>query len=157
MHQNANHNCWCYRLGKMAEWEHASDAGEPAGTAGKPMLGELKKAEISDVVAVVTRYFGGIKLGVSGLIEAYSTAVRETLALAEKWEIIEKRMFNIETTYDFAERLKYDVQSMQAVILSIDYSSFVSIKIEVEESLAENLEHFLMEMEKIKKLKILEN
>ncbi len=68
-----------------------------------------------------------------------------------------KRMFNIETTYDFAERLKYDVQSLQAIILSIDYSSFVSIKMEVEESLAENLEHFLMEMEKIKKLKILKN
>lgn len=154
-HQNANHNCWCYRLGKIAEWEHASDAGEPTGTAGKPMLGQLKKADVSDVVVVVTRYFGGIKLGVSGLIDAYSTSVREALTLVEKLEIIEKKNYHIETTYDFAEKLKFDIQSFKATILSTEYSSFVSIKMEVEESLTENLEHFLFEMEKINKIKIL--
>ncbi len=75
----ANHNCSAYILGKKAEVLRSSDDGEPSGTAGVPMLEVLKNNQLVDVVVVVTRYFGGIKLGAGGLIRAYSSAVSTTL------------------------------------------------------------------------------
>ncbi len=70
-HKNATHNCWAYRLGPDPETEHSSDDGEPSGTAGRPILSSIKKRDLYNVAIVVTRYFGGIKLGVRGLIDAY--------------------------------------------------------------------------------------
>lgn len=78
-HWKANHNCSAYILGKKAEVLRSSDDGEPSGTAGVPMLEVLKNNQLVDVVVVVTRYFGGIKLGAGGLIRAYSSAVSTTL------------------------------------------------------------------------------
>jgi uncharacterized YigZ family protein len=70
-YRDATHHCWAYRLGPEPEVEHASDGGEPAGTAGKPILSAIRQSGMDNVMVVVTRYFGGIKLGVRGLIEAY--------------------------------------------------------------------------------------
>ncbi|MGB4096154.1 MAG: YigZ family protein, partial [Acetomicrobium sp.] len=70
-HSNATHNCWAYKVGVDFPQKHYSDGGEPSGTAGKPILGEIERANLTNAVIVVTRYFGGIKLGVRGLIEAY--------------------------------------------------------------------------------------
>ena len=81
---DATHNCTAYALGPKQEQQRSSDNGEPSGTAGKPMLEVLKKTGITNVVVVVTRYFGGIKLGAGGLIRAYSHSVAETLRLAPK-------------------------------------------------------------------------
>lgn len=81
---DATHNCTAYALGPKQEQQRSSDNGEPSGTAGKPMLEVLKKTGITNVAVVVTRYFGGIKLGASGLIRAYSHSVAETLRLAPK-------------------------------------------------------------------------
>lgn len=78
-HWKANHNCSAYILGKKAEVLRSSDDGEPSGTAGVPMLEVLKNNQLVDVVVVVTRYFGGIKLGAGGLIRAYSSAVSTML------------------------------------------------------------------------------
>jgi uncharacterized YigZ family protein len=74
-HWNANHNCTAYRLGPAGEVQRSSDDGEPAGTAGVPMLEVLRHRDLTDTVAVVTRYFGGVKLGAGGLIRAYGNAV----------------------------------------------------------------------------------
>lgn len=71
---DANHNCSAYAIGPNQEQQRSSDNGEPSGTAGKPILEVLKKREITDTAIVVTRYFGGIKLGAGGLIRAYSTS-----------------------------------------------------------------------------------
>ena len=81
---DATHNCTAYALGPKQEQQRSSDNGEPSGTAGKPMLEVLKKTGVTNVAVVVTRYFGGIKLGAGGLIRAYSHSVAETLCLAPK-------------------------------------------------------------------------
>ena len=74
---DARHNCTAYTLGPQQEQQRSSDNGEPSGTAGKPMLEVLKKTGITNVAVVVTRYFGGIKLGAGGLIRAYAGSVAE--------------------------------------------------------------------------------
>ena len=81
---DARHNCTAFALGPKQEQQRSSDNGEPSGTAGKPMLEVLKKTGITNVAVVVTRYFGGIKLGAGGLIRAYSHSVAETLRLSPK-------------------------------------------------------------------------
>ena len=81
---DATHNCTAYALSPKQEQQRSSDNGEPSGTAGKPMLEVLKKTGVTNVAVVVTRYFGGIKLGAGGLIRAYSHSVAETLRLAPK-------------------------------------------------------------------------
>lgn len=81
---DARHNCTAFALGPKQEQQRSSDNGEPSGTAGKPMLEVLKKTGITNIAVVVTRYFGGIKLGAGGLIRAYSHSVAETLRLAPK-------------------------------------------------------------------------
>lgn len=78
-HWNASHNCTAYRLGEQGEIQRSNDDGEPAGTAGAPMLEVLRQRGLTEVVAVVTRYFGGTKLGAGGLIRAYGKAVTQAL------------------------------------------------------------------------------
>ncbi|AYW46927.1 YigZ family protein [Tetragenococcus osmophilus] len=85
-HWKANHNCSAFMIGQENEIQRSSDDGEPAGTAGHPMLEVLKKQELINVCAVVTRYFGGIKLGAGGLIRAYSHSVSHAL---EETNIVE--------------------------------------------------------------------
>ena len=79
---DARHNCSAMVTGLLGDQARSSDDGEPSGTAGVPMLEVLRRRELTDVVAVVTRYFGGVKLGAGGLVRAYSTAVSEALDLA---------------------------------------------------------------------------
>ena len=80
---DANHNCYAYQIGPGGVLQKSSDDGEPSGTAGRPMLETLKKSGITNTLAVVTRYFGGVKLGASGLIRAYSHAVALALEQAD--------------------------------------------------------------------------
>lgn len=86
---DARHNCTAQVTGLRGDRARSSDDGEPSGTAGMPMLEVLKRRELTDLVAIVTRYFGGIKLGAGGLVRAYSSAVSETLDLAS---LIDRRM-----------------------------------------------------------------
>ncbi|MGK4059943.1 YigZ family protein [Loigolactobacillus coryniformis] len=78
-HYKANHNCSAYVIGEQDEHQHAHDDGEPAGTAGVPMLEVLRRQHLKNVVAVTTRYFGGTKLGAGGLIRAYSNSVSQAI------------------------------------------------------------------------------
>ncbi len=79
---DARHHCYAWRLGLKGEPWRANDDGEPSSTAGRPILGQILSAELSDILVVVVRYFGGVKLGVPGLIKAYKTATAEALAAA---------------------------------------------------------------------------
>ena len=79
LYPKASHHCWAYRF-TSGQVEHSSDAGEPAGTAGRPILGALKKHDLLNTMAVVTRYYGGVNLGIKGLISAYGDAVLNAIA-----------------------------------------------------------------------------
>lgn len=82
-YHDARHVCWAYMLGVARTDFQSTDNGEPSGTAGKPILGQINSFNLTDVVIVVVRYFGGIKLGTSGLIEAYREAAREAITAGE--------------------------------------------------------------------------
>ena len=87
-YHDARHHCFAYRLGYKGDVWRASDDGEPSGSAGRPILGQIDSLGLSDVLVVVVRYFGGIKLGIPGLIRAYKTSTADALGKAQ---IVQKR------------------------------------------------------------------
>lgn len=95
LHRQADHNCWAYVLGTDPLTEHSSDAGEPSGTAGRPILGEITRSGLINLLVVVTRYFGGVKLGTRGLIEAYSGTAANALARVRRAERIRTRTVKV--------------------------------------------------------------
>ena len=102
---DARHVCYAYRLGERRELFRANDNGEPSGTAGKPILGQIDSRELTNVLVIVVRYFGGIKLGTSGLIVAYKAAAAEALDATEHME----KTINEEITLKFSYPLLNDV------------------------------------------------
>jgi uncharacterized YigZ family protein len=98
-HYDAAHNCYAYILGDHQEIQKASDDGEPQKTAGAPMLDILKKNNMTNILAIVTRYFGGILLGAGGLVRAYSSSVSECLKLAKLYDIKKEMKFHLTTSY----------------------------------------------------------
>ena len=112
-HYDARHNCWCYRLKDGAE--RYSDDGEPQGTAGQPMLGVFQREEVTNVVCVVTRYFGGVLLGAGGLTRAYSRSAKD--ALDASGISVVRPWIQVETDCPYAlfERLKLELIPFQGV------------------------------------------
>lgn len=98
-YHDARHVCWAYMIGADRKTYLSSDNGEPSGTAGKPILGQINSHEVTDIVICVVRYFGGIKLGTSGLIAAYREAAR--LALAEATIIVSHEMSTAAVTFPY--------------------------------------------------------
>ena len=101
----ANHHCWAYRIGTENILEHCSDAGEPAGTAGRPILGMLKRHSLQNTLLVVTRYFGGIKLGVRGLIEAYGEVAELAVTEAGTVEMELNLQLDLSCSYEYSKTL----------------------------------------------------
>ncbi|MDR2175198.1 MAG: YigZ family protein [Synergistaceae bacterium] len=97
--KNADHYCWAYRLDPDSETVHFSDGGEPAGTAGRPILAAIRQSGMFNVVIVVTRYFGGIKLGVRGLIDAYGQAAADAASRAGRVPNARKRKVAVRLPY----------------------------------------------------------
>ena len=155
-HKTANHNCWAYIVGNKGQTFHSSDAGEPGGTAGQPMLNALKKHDMTNIIAVVTRYFGGVKLGIRGLIEAYGQSVENAIQESRLRKLVKYQNNKISTGYDLAETLKYRISTMKAEIINVEYTAEVTMKIRIEEHLKDDLEIYLDEMERAGKLNILE-
>ncbi len=133
---NATHNCWAYVIGKRGELMRCSDDGEPSQTAGKPMLDVLNGQEIRDVVAVVTRYFGGTLLGTGGLVRAYSGAVKEGLGNAVVVEKKRADLFQIVTDYAGIGKIQYLLAQESFQPIDTDYAAdvTVTVPIPVEES-----------------------
>ena len=98
-YHDARHHCFAYRLGYKGDVWRASDDGEPSGSAGRPILGQIDSLGLSDVLVVVVRYFGGIKLGIPGLIRAYKTSTADALASAQIIEKIAARNFCVSFDY----------------------------------------------------------
>ncbi len=99
-YHDARHHCYAYRLGLDGEPWRANDDGEPSGSAGRPILGQIDSAGLSDVLVVVVRYFGGIKLGIPGLIRAYRTSTADALANARVVEKVAGRWYTLRFPYD---------------------------------------------------------
>ncbi|RSN12205.1 YigZ family protein [Amycolatopsis roodepoortensis] len=107
----ARHHCHAFVLGADGRTQRSSDDGEPAGTAGTPMLEVLRRRELTDTVAVVTRYFGGVLLGAGGLIRAYGQAVSEAVDVIGVREYRRLRLVEVVVDYDRAGRLENDIRS----------------------------------------------
>ncbi|SIN96831.1 uncharacterized protein, YigZ family [Carnobacterium alterfunditum] len=125
-HHKANHNCVAYLIGEHDEIQRAYDDGEPSGTAGVPMLEVLKKRQLKNVVVVVTRYFGGIKLGAGGLIRAYGKAVSQGL---NNSGIVERRLHTqivVVTAYPVSGKLENALREAGYMIKDILYSDVVA-------------------------------
>ena len=105
-YHDARHHCYAYRLGYKGDRFRANDDGEPSGSAGRPILGQIDSLGLSDVLVVVVRYFGGIKLGIPGLIRAYKTSTADALSQAEIVEKVAGKTF----------RVTFDYLSMNAVM-----------------------------------------
>ena len=118
---DARHVCWAYRLGPEGEEYRSNDNGEPSGTAGKPILGQMVSADVSDLIILVIRYFGGVKLGTSGLIVAYRTAAAEALAAAEYDERLVEKELKLTFGYEYMNMVMRMVKDLQPRILNQDY------------------------------------
>lgn len=110
-HSDANHNCSAYLIGEKDEIQKASDDGEPSGTAGVPMLEVLKKRGLKDTVVVVTRYFGGKKLGAGGLIRAYGQSVSEGLNEVGIVERTLVKVINIKVSYKLLGKVEHALRN----------------------------------------------
>lgn len=108
----ATHYCYAYIVN---DYKKASDDGEPGGTAGMPILNVLEKEDMTSVIAIVVRYFGGIKLGTGGLVRAYSSSVRDTLKKADKILLIEGVQIKITIPYDRQNELNYILKDSEIV------------------------------------------
>lgn len=128
----ANHNCFAYMLGEHDEIQRESDDGEPSGTAGVPILEVLKQLKIHNVVAVVTRYFGGTKLGAGGLIRAYSNATSRAIEQVGLVQKVLQRDLILTVSYANYEKLNYHLQQEQINLIDTTYGSNVVVTIAVD-------------------------
>lgn len=142
---DATHHCWAWRLGPRAH-ERSSDAGEPAGTAGVPMLQVLRGAEVSDVVAVVARWFGGTRLGKGGLARAYAGAVKEALAALPVAVRVATAKLAVELPYERLGAVKRLLHPPSVELLGEEYGAAVRLTLAVQEPAREALEAALADL-----------
>ena len=136
---DATHNCTAYVIGPRQEQQRSSDNGEPSGTAGKPMLEVLKKIGITNVAVVVTRYFGGIKLGAGGLIRAYSHSVAKAVQEGPKLLIAPRQVITISIDYSNFGAIERQLQAL-GLHYTAYFTDLVSIEIYVEPDAVTTLE-----------------
>lgn len=131
---DARHVCWAYMLGAERTDFRANDDGEPSSTAGKPILGQINKNELTDILIIVVRYYGGVNLGTSGLIVAYRTAAAEAIANAE----IVSQFVEEEVVFDFPYIMMNDVmkiiKDMSPRIISQTYDNTCEMKLSIRKS-----------------------
>lgn len=131
---DARHNCWCYIIKNGAV--RYSDDGEPQGTAGIPMLEVLKREGVTNVVCVVTRYFGGVLLGTGGLLRAYTKSAKDALDAAGICVVRRWVKAEIACSYAMLERLKTECTAIGGVVADIEYSADVCLKLLLPEDKA---------------------
>lgn len=142
---DARHNCSAFVIGKRRELTRCSDDGEPAGTAGRPMLDVLLKENIHNAAVVVTRYFGGVLLGTGGLVRAYQQATKAGLSASE---IIEKKdgaVLFIRTDYTGIGRLQYLFEQEKITVMDTAYEADVLVKAVIPENDKKRIEKTIIE------------
>ena len=144
---DATHHCYAWRLGPRGEAFRANDDGEPSGTAGKPILGQLLSNDITDCLVVVVRYFGGTKLGVPGLIAAYKESAAEAIAAAEIVERTVDRTVELDFPYVAMNDIMRIVKEEQPAVESQRFDNLSSIVLRIRASRAERLTERLRKVE----------
>lgn len=144
---DARHVCWAYMLGAEHNEFRSNDDGEPSGTAGKPILGQINSNELTDILILVVRYFGGIKLGTSGLIVSYREAASEAIAASE---IIEKTVdidIRFKFEYPFMNDVMKVVKDLEPVIIEQQYDMDCIMELRIRKALFEQLKSRLEKIE----------
>lgn len=151
---DARHLCYAYMLGHERKDFRANDNGEPSGTAGKPILGQINSNELTNILIIVVRYFGGIKLGTSGLIVAYKEAAAEAIA---QCEIIEKTVnddIKVMFEYPFMNDIMKVVKDLSPQIISQSYDTDCNIELRIRRSVMPALR---ARLEKVETARIIED
>lgn len=136
-YHDARHHCYAYRLGYLGDKFRANDDGEPSSSAGRPILGQIDSRGLSDVLVVVVRYFGGIKLGIPGLIRAYKTSTAEALDKAGSVEKIAGKWFGLRFGYESMNSVMKVLKDMELRQRGQDFGAECSLQVWVRIS-AEN-------------------
>lgn len=144
-HHDARHVCWAARLGDPETREIRVDAGEPAGTAGAPILAALRRAELVDTVGVVARWFGGVKLGAGGLARAYGEAAAEALATAARRTVRRGRLVELVLPYSLQKIVRHHLAGHEGRILAEDYGVAVAWTVWLPRGRAESCRRALVE------------
>lgn len=133
-YHDARHVCWAYALGPSGDEWQLNDNGEPSGTAGKPILGQIRSMGLTDVVVAVVRYFGGIKLGTSGLISAYREAARLALEDAGSKEMFRMAEFAVTFPYVAADGVMRIVKGSGVEVLEREFDNVCRLRLACRES-----------------------
>lgn len=147
---DARHHCYAFRLQADGSHFRANDDGEPSGSAGKPILGQLLSFEVTDVLAVVVRYFGGTKLGVGGLIQAYKSATEDALKNAEIIEKTVDQKFSIHCEYPLMNEVLRIIRESNGTIIRQDLQLDCTIECEIPLEFSEMAEQKWEDLRKIK-------
>lgn len=139
-YHDAHHHCYAYRLGCEGRLWRANDDGEPSSSAGRPILGRIDAGGLSDVLVVVVRYFGGIKLGIPGLIRAYRTAAASALAQAGTVEKIAVRRFRLDFDYRELNTIMKILKELDLPQTGQDFGLECSLETAVRLSMAEEFQ-----------------
>ena len=145
-YHDARHHCYAYRLGLDGEPWRANDDGEPSGSAGRPILGQIDSAGLSDILVVVIRYFGGIKLGIPGLIRAYKTSTSDALAAAQVVEKVAGRWYTLHFPYGDLPAVMKLVKDLDLPQRGQSFLAECTLEVRVRATLERD---FLERMEKI--------
>jgi uncharacterized YigZ family protein len=149
-HHSARHHCYAYRIGFRGEKYRMNDDGEPSGTAGKPIYGQLLSHNLTNILVVVVRYFGGTLLGVSGLINAYKNATIDVIQHAEIAERIIELPILLTFDYQVQNQVMKIIKDELLEIVSSDYGILINLKINVRLNKFDNVAAKLKKIEGVK-------
>jgi uncharacterized YigZ family protein len=135
-HPNANHHCWAWRLG--TDRERSSDDGEPSGSAGEPILQRMRRAELVDSLVIVTRYFGGAKLGVGGLVRAYGGSAGEAIMNCTLQCLVQRSIWRLSISYADQSVIKAIVRSSNGEIVGERYTDTVYLTVHTDPIVHDN-------------------
>src|SRR5690625_1912008 len=145
-HHDATHNCFAYMIGEHNQIQKANDDGEPSGTAGIPILEVLKRQDLKNTVVVVTRYFGGVKLGAGGLIRAYGNTTTEVIKAAG---IVKRELMQgvaVTVDYTVIGQLENELRNSSYIIDSIDYLDKVTFNVYVKKGVEESFKGWIVDL-----------
>lgn len=141
--KDATHHCSAYVIGRQGQYEFCDDNGEPSGSAGFPILNAIKSYGVTNTLVIITRYYGGKKLGVRGLIEAYGGATTDVLVLSGKKEWVELVSFRVNSTYQRVDSIMHYANKNNLNVVAKDFQAEVAFQIEMAQKDSEAFLNFL--------------